>query len=196
MASVATLAFVTMRLANLPREAFKLPIDLSRYPIWTTASILLAISAVAGVVEEAAFRGYLISQVERRHGWIVAILLSGAMFFASHLSHAYVTLVFLPFFLIVSSLHGLLVYLTRSILPSVVLHVVADAVVIPIQFGVIGHLSVAPVWKTGMDREFMIYLVIVVTFGLLSIPAFARLAAITAAARRTDESSRHRTGLA
>ncbi len=179
MVSVVGFSFLTTRLANVPRGAFKLPIDLSHYPIWTTASVLLTISAVAGVLEEAAFRGYLISQVERRHGWIVAILISGVMFFVSHLGHAYVTLAFLPFFLLVSSLHGFLVYLTRSILPSVVLHAVADVVVIPIQYGVIGHLSVAPVWKTGMDPAFITSAVLIVIFGILAVPAFRRLATLT-----------------
>jgi len=181
MVSVVSFSFLSTRLANVPRDAFKLPIDLSHYPIWTTASVLLAISAVAGVVEEAAFRGYLISQVQRRHGWIVAILISGVMFFVSHLGHAYVTLAFLPFFLIVSSLHGFLVYLTRSILPSVVLHAVADMIVIPIQYGVIGHLSVSPVWKTGMDSAFITSVVVIVIFGILAVPAFRRLATITEA---------------
>ncbi len=179
MVSVVGFSFLTTRLAKVPRDAFKLPIDLSHYPIWTTASVLLTISAVAGVLEEAAFRGYLISQVERRHGWIVAILISGVMFFVSHLGHAYVTLAFLPFFLVVSSLHGFLVYLTRSILPSVVLHAVADVVVIPIQYGVIGHLSVAPVWKTGMDPAFITSAVLIVIFGILAVPAFRRLATLT-----------------
>ena len=179
MVSVATFAFVTARLANLPRDAFKLSFDLTPYPIWTIAAILIAISITAGVLEEAAFRGYLISLVERRHGWIVAILLSGLMFYVAHLSHAYVTLAFLPFFLAVSALHGLLVYLTRSILPSVVLHAVADMVVIPIQFGAIGHLSVTPIWQSGIDAEFVAYLVIVITFGLLAVPAFLHLAGVT-----------------
>ncbi len=179
MVSVVGFSFLTTRLAKVPRDAFKLPIDLSHYPIWTTASVLLTISAVAGVLEEAAFRGYLISQVQRRHGWIVAILISGVMFFVSHLGHAYVTLAFLPFFLVVSSLHGFLVYLTRSILPSVVLHAVADVVVIPIQYGVIGHLSVAPVWKTGMDPAFITSAVLIVIFGILAVPAFRRLATLT-----------------
>jgi hypothetical protein len=45
IASVAGLAFLTPRLAAIPRDAFKLPIDLNAYPPWTTAAILLAISA-------------------------------------------------------------------------------------------------------------------------------------------------------
>jgi membrane protease YdiL (CAAX protease family) len=190
MVSIVSLSFLTTRLANLPRDAFKLPIDLSHYPIWTTASVLFAISAVAGVVEEAAFRGYLVSQVQRRHGWIVAVLISGVMFFVSHLGHAYVTFAFLPFFLVVSSLHGLLVYLTRSILPSVVLHAVADMIVIPIQYGVIGHLSVSPVWKTGMDSAFITSVVLIVTFGILAVPAFCRLSTITEALRDGDGQNR------
>jgi membrane protease YdiL (CAAX protease family) len=190
MVSVVSFSFLTARLANLPRDAFKLPIDLSHYPIWTTASVLLAISTVAGVVEEAAFRGYLVSQVERRHGWIVAVLISGVMFFVSHLGHAYVTLAFLPFFLVVSSLHGFLVYLTRSIFPSVVLHSVADMIVIPIQYGLIGHVSVSPVWRTGMDSAFITYVVLIVIFGILAVPAFRRLATMTEALRADGSQNR------
>jgi membrane protease YdiL (CAAX protease family) len=181
MVSVVGLAFLTTRLANVPRDAFKLPINLSNYPVWTVVSVLLAISAVAGVVEEAAFRGYLISQIQRRHGWIIAILISGVMFFVSHLNHAYVTLPFLPFFLAVSSVHGLLVYLTRSILPSVVLHSAADLITIPIQYGLIGHLSVVPVWESGIDSVFVTYLVLIVAFALLAVPAFRRLISVASA---------------
>ena len=181
MVSVVSFAFLTTRLANIPRDAFKLPINLATYPVWTVASVLLVISVVAGVVEEAAFRGYLISQIQRRHGWTMAILISGVMFFVSHLGHAYVTLAFLPFFLAVSSVHGLLVYLTRSILPSVALHSAADLITIPIQYGLIGHVSVVPVWKSGIDSAFVTYLVLIVAFGLLAVPAFRRLATATSA---------------
>ena len=186
MVSVVSFAFLTTRLANIPRDAFKLPINLATYPVWTVVSVLLVISVVAGVVEEAAFRGYLISQIQRRHGWTMAILISGVMFFVSHLGHAYVTLAFLPFFLAVSSIHGLLVYLTRSILPSVVLHSVADLITIPIQYGLIGHLSVVPVWESGIDSAFVTYLVLIVAFGLLAVPAFRRLATATSATEGHD----------
>jgi membrane protease YdiL (CAAX protease family) len=68
MAGVMSLAFLIARLADLPADAFKSPIDLSVLPPWTVISVLLSIAAVAGVVEEAAFRGYMLSQIERRHG--------------------------------------------------------------------------------------------------------------------------------
>jgi membrane protease YdiL (CAAX protease family) len=182
MVAMVGLAFLTPRLAEIPRDAFKLPIDFADYPAWTVAAMLLAISAVAGVVEEAAFRGYMLSPIQRRHGWPVAILITGLVFFADHhFGHAYATYAFLPFFLAVSALHGLLVYLTRSILPSVVLHAVADALVIPIQYGIIGNLSVSSVWKHGVDASFLMVLGTVVGFGLAAVPAFAKLAAVAAA---------------
>jgi len=176
MISVVALAFVTSRLANLPRDAYKLSLNVSAFPLWTQVSILLVISLSAGVVEESAFRGYALSLIERRHGWVIAILLTGIMFFLTHLSHAYVTIAFLPFFLAVSALHGLLVYFTRSILPSVVLHATADFIFIPIQYGLIGNLSVTPVSTTGIDAAFVIYVCTALLFGAVAIPAFRRLA--------------------
>ena len=104
------MAFVTARLAHLPREAFAAPIDFSKCGTLTIICAIACISATAGVVEEAGFRGFLISPIQRRHGWTIAILISGIMFFLDHhLSHAYATFVFLPFFLAISVVHGLLV---------------------------------------------------------------------------------------
>jgi len=183
IASVTGLAFLTPRLSEIPRDAFKLPLDFAALPWWTTAATLLTISAVAGVIEEAGFRGYMLSPIERRHGWAPAILIVGLMFFLDHhLSHAYATFAFLPFFLAVSTVHGLLVYCTRSILPSVVLHAVADALIIPVQYGLLGNPPNGLVWKTGIDRGFLIALAAFLACGLAAVPAFRRLAAVTAVA--------------
>jgi membrane protease YdiL (CAAX protease family) len=178
LVSVMGFALLLARLANVSRDAYKLPVDFSTLPPWTVISLLLAISVSAGVVEEAAFRGYLISPIARRHGWPVAILVSGVMFFVAHLNHAYLTLAHLPFFLAVSAVHGLLVYLTGSILPSIVLHATADFLFIPFQYGLIGNLSVEPVWRTGVDSAFLACVAMVVVFGLAAVPAFRRLATV------------------
>ena len=179
MVSVDALAFLTPRLAEIPRDAFKIGIDFAACPVWTLISILLSISAVAGVVEEAAFRGYMLSPVQRRHGWPAAILFTGLIFFyVHHFDHAYATYAYLPFFMGVSILHGLLVYLTRSILPSVVLHAVADAIVIPIQYGVIGNPSLTSIWKSGVDMSFLILIGVFVGFGLAAVPAFVKLRSV------------------
>jgi membrane protease YdiL (CAAX protease family) len=180
MICVDAIAFLTPRLAEIPREAFKLPLALSELPWWTQAALLFAISAVAGVVEEAGYRGYMLSGIERRHGWTVATLITGFIFFLDHhISHAYATFAFLPFFLAVSTLHGLLVCTTRSILPSVVLHTVADLIVIPIQYGLIGNPSVASVWTEGADPSFWILVGMAILFGLAAVPAFMKLAMVS-----------------
>jgi len=183
IAAVDGLAFLTPRLSEIPRDAFKLPASFAALPPWTAAATLLTVSAVAGVLEEAGYRGYMLSPVARRHGWPAAILIVGLMFFLDHhVSHAYATFAFLPFFLAVSAVHGLLVYRTRSILPSIVLHTVADVLIIPVQYGIVGNPPLGLVWKTGLDRGFVIALATFLLCGLAAVPAFRRLASVGAAA--------------
>jgi membrane protease YdiL (CAAX protease family) len=157
------MAFVTARVAHLPREAFAAPIDFSKYPVLIVVCAIACISATAGVVEEAGFRGFLISPIQRRHGWTIAILISGIMFFLDHhLSHAYATFVFLPFFLAISVVHGLLVKYSGSIRPSVLLHALADFVVIPVSYGLVGSFSVESVAVTGIDWQFIVWVAVMV----------------------------------
>ena len=157
------MAFVTARLARLPREAFAAPVDFSKYGTLTIICAIACISATAGVVEEAGFRGFLISPIQRRHGWTIAILISGIMFFLDHhLSHAYATFIFLPFFLAISVVHGLLVKYSGSIRPSVLLHALADFIVIPVSYGLVGTFSVESVSVTGINREFVIWIAVMV----------------------------------
>jgi membrane protease YdiL (CAAX protease family) len=172
------MAFVTARLAHLPREAFAAPMDFSKYGALTVICAIACISATAGVVEEAGFRGFLISPIQRRHGWTIAILISGIMFFLDHhLSHAYATLVFLPFFLAISVVHGLLVKYSGSIRPSVLLHALADFIVIPVSYGLVGTFSVESGSVTGIDRHFIIWVaVMVICFGAF-VPALRVLGA-------------------
>ena len=177
LVSLDALAFLTQRLAAIPAEAFKLPIDLSRYPVWMVVSILLAISALAGVSEEAGYRGYMLTEIADRHGWVAATLVTGFVFFLDHhWSHAYATFAFLPFFMIVSAVHARLVYLTGSIVPSIVLHSVFDFLVIPVQFGLVGGIPMTSVWATGVDISFLLELAVCLAFGAAAVPVFTRLA--------------------
>src|SRR5688572_11931369 len=85
----------------------------------------------------------------------------------SHLSHAYATVAFLPFFLAHGLVFGLLVFITRSIFPGVVLHAASDFVVLPMQYGVIPS---AGQWDfVGQGGLSLIA-------GLAAIVAFRRLA--------------------
>jgi membrane protease YdiL (CAAX protease family) len=187
MGIVATiaLAFATVRLAHLPREAFAAPVDFANYPTLTIVCAIACISATAGVVEETGFRGFLISPIERRHGWTIAILISGIMFFVDHyFSHAYATFAFLPFFMAISAVHGLLVKYSGSIRPSMLLHAVADFVVIPITYGLVGSFSVTPISDTGLDRPFTICIGVTILGGLLFGLAIRRLKMVAEAEQR------------
>ena len=177
--STLGIGFLTPRLADIPASAFKIPIDFSVYPWWMTLSILLAISLTAGVAEESGYRGFMLSPIQRRHGWIAAALITGFVFFLDHhFSHAYATFAFLPFFLSVSAIHTLLVHRTGSIRPSIVLHAALDFVVIPIQYGLIVKVPITSVLKTGVDRSFVIEGIATLIFGFAAIPAFQKLAGV------------------
>jgi membrane protease YdiL (CAAX protease family) len=122
----ALLAFqsVLARLVWLPPEQ-QMP-DVSKMPSPTLAILIIMGSLVAGFTEEAGFRGYMQGMIERRHGPVVAILVSGTVFGFAHFSHPQVGLAHLPYYIAVSAVFGMLAYLTGSILPGVVLHSFGD----------------------------------------------------------------------
>lgn len=109
-------------------QAGQPPMDVSAYP--TTAfrfSVLILGAVVSGVVEEAAFRGYLQSHLERI-GATPAILITSAVFTLIHATHGVGFLVAAgPGFFLVSILYGYLALRSGSILPGMVLHCVGDA---------------------------------------------------------------------
>ncbi|HEY0612452.1 MAG TPA: type II CAAX endopeptidase family protein [Chitinophaga sp.] len=111
---------LALRLLNtlvvLPEQ--QLP-DFTGVPKFTVLTLLLAAAPVAGIVEEAAFRGYMQGPIERHCGLPIAILITGTMFAVAHLDF---TLILWPYYVAVAAIYGTVTYLTRSILPSIVLH--------------------------------------------------------------------------
>ena len=178
--AVMGLAFVTYRLAVLPEAAYRAPFDVSALPPWTQVSIFAAVALTAAVVEESAFRGYMLTGLQRRHGWPVAIGIVSILFYLAHLSHAYATLAFLPFFLAHGLVMGLMVYFTRSIVPGIVLHAVSDLIVLPMQYGVIPSAGEWPFVGQGWMS---------LVAGIASVPAFRRLARMTLSLRTETKDS-------
>jgi membrane protease YdiL (CAAX protease family) len=107
---------VVNRMVVLPQQT--LP-DLTGVPRITVLSLLLMAAPVAGVVEEAAFRGYMQGPIARRCGLAVAILITGTMFAVAHLDF---TPILWPYYVAVAAIYGTVTYLTNSILPAMVLH--------------------------------------------------------------------------
>ena len=126
-AGVITLQFV---LARFVAFGYGFPSEFLQVPLFTLFSILLMLSAMAGIVEEAAFRGYMQTPIERRHGPVVAILVVSTLFALAHLGdlQARMTVARMCFIVIAAVYYGVLAHWTGSILPGIALHVAGDAV--------------------------------------------------------------------
>jgi membrane protease YdiL (CAAX protease family) len=101
--------------------------DLSMYP--TTSyrwSMFMMGGVLAGVVEEAAFRGYMQTGLES-HDRRNAIWLTSLVFVASHVTQGIgAVLVMGPGLFITSMLYGTLARRTGTILPGMMIHVLGD----------------------------------------------------------------------
>ncbi|HEX4962177.1 MAG TPA: type II CAAX endopeptidase family protein [Thermoanaerobaculia bacterium] len=147
---------VANRLVVLPQQ--QLP-DLSHVPKVTVLSLLLMAAPVAGIVEEAAFRGYMQGPIERRCGLAIAVLITGTMFAVAHLDF---TLILWPYYVAVAAIYGTVTYLTRSILPALVLHTGGN-LYSNLDLWLHGQAEwqaasgpAALIWKTGADASFWI----------------------------------------
>jgi len=158
--ALLVLTAVMARLIPMPASApivFPAPM-----PQATAAVLLIMASVVAGITEEAAFRGYMQGPVERRYGLATAIAVNGAAFGLLHFpNHPGAVVQMLPYYIAVAAVYGGLTWATNSILPAIVLHVGGD-------IWSLGRLWITGrpewqrsgealplVWDSGVDRSFM-----------------------------------------
>lgn len=171
---------VANRLVMLPQQ--EIP-DLSKVPDLTVLSLLLMSAPVAGIIEEAAFRGYMQGPIERRYGLVVAILITGTMFAVAHLDF---TPILWPYYVAVAAIYGTVTYLTGSILPAVVLHTGGN---LYSNFDLWLHGQAewqaspgvsALIWTTGADKGFWISIVALLIVLTGTGWAYVKLARFTA----------------
>jgi membrane protease YdiL (CAAX protease family) len=169
---------VANRMLVLPRQ--QLP-DLAGVPEVTIVSLLLMAAPVAGIVEEAAFRGYMQGPIERRHGLPIAILVTGTMFAVAHLDF---TLILWPYYVAVAAIYGTVTYLTNSILPAVVLHTGGN---VYSNVDLLRHgqaewqASSGPaalIWTTGADASFWMAIGALVVVAAAMALAYVELARV------------------
>jgi membrane protease YdiL (CAAX protease family) len=124
-AALLTFVFVLGRWLTLPASA---PIATPpEMPTLTVVLLLVMGAIVAGVTEEAAFRGYMQTPIERRYGVAAAILVNGAVFGLLHFpNHPHDVLPMLPYYIAVSAVYSGVTFAANSILPAVVLHSAGD----------------------------------------------------------------------
>src|ERR1700730_14929364 len=148
---IALVAFRLLMPSLMPVRAPFVSIPLSSYPLATIIGALLSIAVIAAVTEEIAFRGYMQKPLEEAYGIVPAVLIVGVMFWVAHLDHG-ITITHLPFQMSASIALGLLVYLTRSLIPAMIAHGAADILLQPAYLFrhpefIWKALSARPVWE-------------------------------------------------
>jgi membrane protease YdiL (CAAX protease family) len=182
LVSVLLFQGVLSRLVALPRQR---GFDISQYPTITVLLWILMSAVVSGVVEETSFRGYLQGPIERRHGPVMAILITGVLFGFVHFSHPEVGVVLLPFYLAVAAVYGALAHVTDSTLPGMVLHAggnMFSAFDLFTRGRSEWQLSSEPmplIWETGPDAAFWGNAAALVIAVALTVGAFSALARAT-----------------
>jgi hypothetical protein len=137
--AVLALTAVMARLIVMPVSQIVTPPTM---PAVTAIALLTMASVVAGVTEEAAFRGYMQSPIERQYGIAVAILVNGTMFGLLHFpTHPGAVVVMLPYYIAVAAVYSGLTWATNSILPALALHVGGDI------------WSLVRLWADGQDQH-------------------------------------------
>lgn len=184
LATLLPLTRIMSRVVTLPAEAVPI-VTPPNMPFVTMFLLLAMASVIAGVVEEAAFRGYMQGPIERRYGPIVAILVSGVVFGLLHFEHHPASvLAMLPFYLAVAAVYGGVAYLSNSILPAVVLHAGGDVFSLT-RLWLTGQADWQPaaspetpalIWQTGVDFPFVRSVIVFAVIGAAAIWAYSALA--------------------
>jgi uncharacterized membrane protein len=171
---------VAARLVRLPSgPPITTPLGM---PIATALTLLVMQSIVAGVSEEAAFRGYMQSMIERRYGLTVAILANGTLFGLLHFSsYPADVLLMLPYYVAVSAVYGGLTWAANSVLPALVLHSAGDIVVLTRWWHTgrpewqIGSTTPPLVWEGGVDGPVVLTTIASVVLAVLTVLAYGAL---------------------
>jgi len=148
--------------------------DFSLYP-WQTVAAVIAMAAVVGAVsEEAGFRGYFQSLLERRWSPRVSVLGAALLLAPGHASTQGFALPTFGFYLLVDVMLGTTAYLCDSILPGIALHaaglVVFFALIWPFDAG---RAVGAPALR---DPWLWIHAAQAIGFAVLALLSFRRLA--------------------
>jgi membrane protease YdiL (CAAX protease family) len=186
--ALLSLVAVMARLVTMPEAPpMKVPAGM---PMPTVVLLLIMSSIVAGVTEEAGFRGYMQGPIERRYGVAVAILVNGAMFGLLHFSnHPAAVVSMLPYYVAVAAVYGGIVWATDSILPSLVLHAGGDVWSLTRLWGTgrpewqLAETAPPLVWTSGPDAAFVAAVAGFVVFSVVTVAMCRSLRKMTEDAR-------------
>ena len=169
-AAVHAAIVLLFRLVPFPTEAFRRGYDFSFIPSLRLRWIAVVVSAAsAGICEETGFRGYMQQPIEQRHGAARAILVSSSFFTLLHLTKGWAMVGMVPIVFGAGVLLGLLAWSSRSLIPSMIGHVVMDIGLFAYWWtGIAGDFTARPIAETGVDRAFLVTCA-VLTITLLTV---------------------------
>jgi membrane protease YdiL (CAAX protease family) len=149
--------FTLFRLFPYPAGQFVPPPYVAQIPTTFLWPVAVIASLVAGICEETGFRGYMQRPLETRYGPVVAISFTSLVFIGLHLNQTWIGALFFPGVL-ASVMLGLLAYVSRSLIPSMIGHAVMDV----FNFGywwwhLMGDYHRRPIWETGVDLDFLLW---------------------------------------
>ena len=133
---------------------------------------------VGGVTEEAGFRGYLQGALEADFGGPVAIAITALVMAPVHAATQGFVWTTLLFYLLVDVMLGASAWLTRSIIPGVIVHSTGLLVFFAFIWPHDAHRQL--VGKDATDAWFWLHLGQAVVFAVLTVLAFRRLAHVAA----------------
>jgi membrane protease YdiL (CAAX protease family) len=175
---VLLLQGVLGRLISLPQQQ---DLDPSKFPLATVFAWVIMSALVAGVVEETALRGYVQGGIERRHGPVLAILVTGSLFGLAHFSHPDVGIALLPYYIAVSAVYGGLAYATDSTFPSMILHSAGNVLSAFSLFAQgrsewqLGTSQPTLVWQSGIDAAFVANVILLLVVSVVACLAYKAL---------------------
>jgi membrane protease YdiL (CAAX protease family) len=180
LAHLAGLAVVLSSVVQFPEASFKPPDFISELSQLTAFALILSYSLVAGVSEEAGFRGYMLVPLENRFGTIKAVIVVALIFWLAHFSSASFLHRF-PLLFGAGLYAGFLASYSKSLGPPIALHFIADAIGFTTVAGLFGLptlYTAQTIWATGPTPLFWQALALTVVGGLASIAMLVKMSKI------------------
>ena len=174
---------VLFQLVKIPARVLQ---NFSGYPLLTVVLVLVMASLVSSLAEEVGFRGYFQGILEQKVSGPVAIVIAALLIAPAHgLTQGLLWPILLWYFF-VDVMFGGMAYLTKSILPSAVVHSIGLLIFFTLVWPYDAQRRL--IWETGANTGFWIAAAQAIIFTVLALLAFIRLARVTKRARATEGS--------
>ncbi|GAC1350772.1 MAG: hypothetical protein NVSMB27_36490 [Ktedonobacteraceae bacterium] len=159
--------------------------NFSGSPLLTVALVLVMSSLVSSLAEEVGFRGYFQGILEQKMSGPVAIVIAAILIAPAHgLTQGFLWPILLWYFF-ADVMFGGMAYLTKSILPSTVVHSLGLLIFFTLVWPYDAQRQ--SIWETGANTSFWITVAQAIIFTILALLAFIQLARVTKRTRAVED---------